>query len=168
MCNGNVLSIQSGSTTMIWLTLPDSFHICPQVLSCGFWFVQQPDTHGRPSFMVVPEIVCSRGCSAAPLTWGMWFHVCTGASGNGCSIAHSVRDLPGEASGLDSQRFEDRILKMIWTWTKLIRRGEGGVGLKLVFCCPNQSLVNDSHFQPPGETGEGALSILVRAWTPLR
>ena len=42
MCNGNVLSIQSGSTTMIWLTLPDSFHICPQVLSCGFWFVQQP------------------------------------------------------------------------------------------------------------------------------
>ena len=25
MCNGNVLSIQSGSTTMIWFTLPDSF-----------------------------------------------------------------------------------------------------------------------------------------------
>ena len=42
-------------------------------------------------------------------------------------------------------------------------KGKGGVGLKLVFCCPNQSLVNDSHFQPPGETGEGALSILVRA-----
>ena len=37
----------------------------------------------------------------------MWFHVCTGASGNGCSIAHSVRDLPGEASGLDSQRFAE-------------------------------------------------------------
>jgi len=38
-----------------------------------------------------------------------------------------------------------------------------GVGLKLAFCCPNQSLVKNTHFQPPGETGEGALSILVRA-----
>ena len=43
---------------------------------CGFLLVQQlAQRHGRPSFMVVPEIVCSRGCSAAPLTWGMWFHV---------------------------------------------------------------------------------------------
>ena len=42
----------------------------------GFLLVQQlAQRHGRPSFMVVPEIVCSRGCSAAPLTWGMWFHV---------------------------------------------------------------------------------------------
>ena len=37
---------------------------------CGFLLVQQlAQRHGRPSFMVVPEIVCSRGCSAAPLTW---------------------------------------------------------------------------------------------------
>ena len=104
---------------------------------------------------MVPGTVCSRGCSAAPLTWGMWFHVCTGASGNGCSIAHSVRDLPGEASGLDSQRFEDLNL-----WTKLIRRGEGGVGLKLAFCCPNQSLVKEYSLPTPGwNWGGGPLHL---------
>ena len=89
----------------LWQTVLKSFINVVSDLSNSLY------RHGRPSFMVVPEIVCSRGCSAAPLTWGMWFHVCAGASGNGCSITHSVRDLPGEASGLDSEEFTELILQ---------------------------------------------------------
>ena len=109
-CNGNVLRVQSGSTTTIWLTLPVFIFVHRYFLVVSD-LSNSLHTHGRPSFMVVPEIVCSRGCSAAPLTWGMWFHVCAGASGNGCSITHSVRDLPGEASGLDSEEFTELILQ---------------------------------------------------------
>ena len=54
-------------------------------------------------------------------------------------------------------------LNLAYSMNEIVEARGRGVGLKLVFCCPNQSLVNDSHFQPPGETGEGALSILVRA-----
>ena len=42
MCNGNVLSIQSGSTTVIWFTLPDSFQkTFSQPSFLGYFYTNQ-------------------------------------------------------------------------------------------------------------------------------
>ena len=63
---------------------------------------------------VGPGIVCSRGCPAAPLTGGMWFHWRARSSGNSCSISHSVRDLLGEERGLDFQRILFTMFSFAW------------------------------------------------------